>query len=247
MSTLAFDTATRATTVALCREGSAALEARDDPPTGARPRHATQLLPLAAQVLGDAEVGWPDIERIAVGVGPGSFTGLRIGIATARALAQARAIPLVGVPTLASLALGAWTAAGREGCGTVLALIDARRGEAFGAAWPVTGNGDDPAAGLARREAAVFGPRAMSAEALAEAVLALPGETLVVGDGAVPFRGVLERSGALIAGDDAELHRVSAQSHCLLARHLPEGDPESVLPEYLRAPDAELSRRRHEH
>ncbi len=244
MSTLAFDTATRATTVALCGRDGPVLEARDDPPAGERPRHAAQLLPLAARVLEAAGMRWADIERIAVGVGPGTFTGLRIGIATARALAQARAIPLVGVPTLASLALGAWATAQRAGCATVLALIDARRGEVFAAAWPVAGDGEDPAALLVRREAALFGPRPMGPETLAEAVRALGGDTLAVGDGAVPFRGVLERSGALIAGDGAELHQVSAQSHCLLARHLSAGDPESVLPEYLRAPDAEVSHRR---
>src|SRR5438270_483131 len=77
-------------------------------------------------------------DRIAVGVGPGTFTGLRIGLATARALAQARSIPLVGISTAASLALGAWAHARAEGCEAVLAVIDARRAEVFAAAWPVS-------------------------------------------------------------------------------------------------------------
>ena len=98
---LGIDTATPSTAVALWSpEG--AVERRDDPPPGARPSHASRLLELVEEV-----VDWDAVERIAVGVGPGGFTGLRIGIATARALAQARDLPLVGVSSLAALAAGA--------------------------------------------------------------------------------------------------------------------------------------------
>ena len=105
MNVLAFDTATPATTVALSGVGNVVYTARDDPPRGDRPGHATRLLPLATMVIDRAGIGWDGVDRIAVGVGPGTFTGLRIGIATARALARARGIPLVGVSTLQSLAL----------------------------------------------------------------------------------------------------------------------------------------------
>ena len=104
---LAFDTATRATTVALELADGELLEARDDPAPGERPRHAATLLPLADELLDRAGLGFADLELIAVGIGPGTFTGLRIGIATARALAQALSIPIVGVSTLQSLALNA--------------------------------------------------------------------------------------------------------------------------------------------
>ena len=96
-----------------------------------RPRHSELLLAeveAAAEALG----GWDEVERIAVGVGPGSFTGLRIGIATARALAQARSLPLAGVGSLDALAAG--IARSPAGPGRhALAVLDARRGQAFAA------------------------------------------------------------------------------------------------------------------
>ncbi|HEX2086509.1 MAG TPA: tRNA (adenosine(37)-N6)-threonylcarbamoyltransferase complex dimerization subunit type 1 TsaB, partial [Solirubrobacteraceae bacterium] len=87
MKLLAFDTATPSTAVALVAAGVRA-ERRHDPDPGERPGHAAQLLPLAARLLEDAGLAFRDLDRIAVGTGPGTFTGLRIGVATARALAQ---------------------------------------------------------------------------------------------------------------------------------------------------------------
>src|SRR5262249_39096387 len=89
VTVLAFDTATPATTVALSGVGDVVFTARHDPVPGERPGHATHLLGLVERVMTRAEVGWEGVDRIAVGVGPGTFTGLRIGIATARALARA--------------------------------------------------------------------------------------------------------------------------------------------------------------
>jgi tRNA threonylcarbamoyladenosine biosynthesis protein TsaB len=219
---LAFDTATRATAVAVDE-----LELRDDPPRGARPRHTTKLLPLIAEVMSRAGVGWEEIERIAVGVGPGTFTGLRIGVATARALARARGIPLVGVSTLESLA----TCARSEAAEVLLPVLDARRGEVFAAAWPESGATREP----------LLTPRAITPAALAELVPSLGRPALGIGEGAVEFRAVLERSGALIPDDHSELHRVAAKGHVQLARSLPPGDPDEIRPEYLRRPDAEIA------
>ena len=100
MILLALDTATPASVAGVLRADGAIVEARDDPPPGSRGDHAARLLPLAERALAEAGVAWERLERIAVGVGPGGFTGLRIGIATARALAQALALPLAGVGSL---------------------------------------------------------------------------------------------------------------------------------------------------
>jgi tRNA threonylcarbamoyladenosine biosynthesis protein TsaB len=225
---LAFDTATEATAVALCQEGGA-LEARDDPPPGTRPRHAGKLLGLIAELLERGNVGWSDLGRIAVGVGPGTFTGLRIGIATARGLARARDIPLVGVSTLRSLALNADAV---EGVDAVAAVIDARRGEVFAAAW---------SRGAGR---SLLAPQALAPSELVRELDALgAGRVLAIGSGAIEFRQVLERSAAEVPENASGLHRVTAINHCRLAPDLRAGDPDQVGPEYLRLPDAEIALR----
>jgi len=241
---LAFDTATRATSVALVDDPqSLSAEARDDPEPGLRPRHTTRLMSLIVEVLDRAGTGWAEVERIAVGVGPGTFTGLRIGVATARALARAHAIPLMGVSTLESLALGASGPAGHgsaacaaERAEVLLAVLDARRKEVYAAAWPAS----RPAQGRWRP---LLEPRAAAPEALAEATRQLGTTVMAVGDGAVEFRRVLEREGFAIPEDGSDLHRVSAINHCRLAGACADTGSGEVLPEYLRLPDAELTRR----
>ena len=149
MRVLGLDTATSATAVGLLELAAdgrelTAIERRDDPPPRTRPRHTSALLALAIDALDEAGVGWDDLDLLAVGTGPGTFTGLRIGISTARALARARELPIVGVSTLRSLASGAAAAAQAQDR-LALAVLDARRGEVFAAGWA------DPGACRARR------------------------------------------------------------------------------------------------
>lgn len=219
MRILALDTATPATVAALLDTTTGlALEARDDPPAGARPSHASRLLGLVEQVLAEAGGGWEAIDRIAVGVGPGTFTGLRIGVASAQALARGRNLPLVPIMTLDSLALAAAEPAQARGR-LPLAVIDARRGEAF-------------AAGPALE------PRVLAPAELA----AIAAGRMAVGDGAIKFRGVLEAAGAAVPEDAVALHRVSALWHCRLAEAATPQPLRTVQPQYLRVPDAELNR-----
>jgi len=253
MRVLAFDTATGATTVALADPAAGLeLELRDDPPPGQRPGHATRLLPMIADLFARADAGWEAVDRIAVGIGPGTFTGLRIGIATARALAWALEIPLTGVSSLQALAAGARPAGadgdgadgdGADGDGAdgdggrvVLAAIDARRGELFAAAWRGPHRKLDPCA---------LRPEAI-ASALAPLAAADGSAPLAIGDGALRFREQLELAGAEVPPQESRLHRISAINHCRLATGLPAASPTEVEPAYLRAPDAEIAdRERH--
>jgi tRNA threonylcarbamoyladenosine biosynthesis protein TsaB len=196
------DTSTSAVSVAAGEH-----ERHDEPD---RPRHAQTLLPLLEQALADAGGTWEDVERICVGTGPGGFTGLRLGIATARALAQARDVPLVGVSSLEALALGAESP-------DVLAVIDARRGEVFAARY--------------RDGVCVMEPAALAPSAL-------PAAPLAVGDGAVRFREELERAGVAVPADGSRAHRVSALMICRLGRAREPVDRDALLPDYRREPDA---------
>jgi tRNA threonylcarbamoyladenosine biosynthesis protein TsaB len=240
MSVLAFDTATRATAVALCGPGPEASEARDDPPQRERPRHATRLMPLIVELLEAAETDWTDLDRIAVGIGPGTFTGLRIGIATARGLALACGLPLVGVSTLRSLADGGAAHALGDRVRTVAAILDARRGEAYAAAWSASREGSSlTVAG----EAPSLTPGAYAPDGLADRLGSLPSPILAVGEGAVEFRVILERAGVVVPEPDCTVHRISAIHHCRLAAGLIATTPDDVQPDYLRVPDAEIARR----
>jgi tRNA threonylcarbamoyladenosine biosynthesis protein TsaB len=218
---LGLDTSTPATAVAVWAPDGPAVECRDDPAPGARPGHAARLLVLVEAAFREAGAGWEDIERIAAGVGPGGFTGLRLGVATARALAQARDLPLVGVSSLEALARGTTAAPGDS----VLAVIDARRREVFAAGW--------------RDGKRWLDPLAIAPAALAERVT--PG-TLAIGDGAVKFRAELERAGAQVPADDSPAHRVSALEVCRLGATAEPADRDALLPDYRREPDAKPPR-----
>jgi tRNA threonylcarbamoyladenosine biosynthesis protein TsaB len=246
MTILALDTATRATSVAISLPSVEGFEARDDPPSGQRPRHTTRLLPMIAELFERGGVDWEDIDLLAVGVGPGSFTGLRVGVATARALAQARGIPLVGVSTLQSLAVNALSCGDCAGTDVVLSVLDARRGEAFAATWRLGDLGralgdDSRSAPSTDPIHASVAPTAVGPGALGELVSQIGPSTLAIGEGAMEFREVLERSGASVPEDASELHRVTAINHCRLARQIPGGDLADVRPAYLRRPDAEIA------
>lgn len=222
---LGLDTATPATVVAVLRGDGVAFEARHDPEPGERPGHATRLLGLVDDVLAAAEVELADVGRIAVGVGPGSFTGLRIGIASARGLAQGTGAELVGVSTLRALAENA-PLAGRP----VLAAIDARRGEVFAAAW--------------MGETEMMAPAALAPDALASAISEMEeAPPLAIGDGALRFREDLEPAGAQIPPDGDPLHRVSARHVCRLGAGAEPAGIDAVVPDYLRPPDAEVRTR----
>jgi tRNA threonylcarbamoyladenosine biosynthesis protein TsaB len=217
VNVLGFDTSTAATSVCVVR-GEAAFERLPEP--GALfgpPAHAEELMPAIAEAMAEAQLAFPELDAIAVGVGPGTFTGLRIGVATARGLAGSAGIELRPVSSLAALGEGI------DG-DPALPLIDAKRGEVFAALYE----------GGERR----FGPLAATPEEVASQVHEAGLSPLAAGDGSVRFRGVLEAAGIPVEPEGSRAHVVSAQQICRLAAAVPPTPPEAVLPEYVRLPDA---------
>jgi tRNA threonylcarbamoyladenosine biosynthesis protein TsaB len=215
---LGMDTSTAATAACVLR-GDEAFEVAPEPAAlSARPAHASELMPAVATVMEQASVGYSDLDAIAVGVGPGTFTGLRIGIATARGLASANGLPLKPVSSLAALAAGI-------DAELRLPVIDAKRGEVFAALYTPGGERH-------------WGPLALRPEELAERATADGATPLAAGDGSVRFRRVLEAAGIRVAPDDSGSHVVRALHVCRLAAGVPGVAPQAVLPDYLRAPDA---------
>jgi tRNA threonylcarbamoyladenosine biosynthesis protein TsaB len=239
------DTSTAASAACVLRADGEVFEVAPDPAAlAARPAHARELMPAVAAVMERAGLGYGDLEAIAVGVGPGTFTGLRIGIATARALASANGLQVRPVSSLAALAAGMQAEAGATGAEagatgspSLLAVIDAKRGEVFAAEY---------APGGGRR----WGPLALRPEELArrageraagrspEPAGAASRPILAAGDGSIRFRGVLEAAGISVMPDESRAHVVRALHVCRLAVGVPGVAPQAVLPDYLRAPDA---------
>jgi tRNA threonylcarbamoyladenosine biosynthesis protein TsaB len=222
---LGFDTSTADTSVAVLDGPATVHEVTIGPDPGGRPAHGRALLPLIERAVGEAG-GWELIESIAVGLGPGSFTGLRIGVSTARALAQARGITTAGVPSTTALTAAIAErpeSAGRDRVG----VIDARRGEIFAAVDRGHGAGEP-----------IVSPPPGLVEALGGGLTS----PLAVGDGAVRFRSEIEALGIEVCDDGDPAHRPSARQICLLGAKMDQGEwwsASELTPMYLRRPDAE--------
>lgn len=220
MNVLGFDTSTAATSVCLLRDDGKAFERipTEEELLGP-PGHARELLPSVQHVMTEAELRYSDLGAVAVGVGPGTFTGVRIGVTTARALAHAEDIPVHPVSSLAALAQGIHAE-------HRLPLIDAKRGELFAALY----RGDDE----------LWPPFATAPGALVERVREAAVSAVTGGDGSLRFRKELEAGG--IGVGPAAAHAVRGLHICRLAALVPAVPPEAVVPNYLRDPDAKPQR-----
>jgi tRNA threonylcarbamoyladenosine biosynthesis protein TsaB len=219
VNVLGIDTATPASAACVLRSDGESFEAE---PAAERllerPGHASELMPAVVDCLERSGLAWEELDAVAVGVGPGTFTGLRIGVTTARALASAHGLELRPVSSLAALAWGI------EGASR-LAAIDARRGEVFTALY----DGGEQ----------VWEPFAAPPDELAERLRESGLTPLAAGDGAVRFRDVLEAAGADVPPDGSRAHVVRGMAVCKLAETVDPKPVEAVIPDYLRLPDAQ--------
>jgi tRNA threonylcarbamoyladenosine biosynthesis protein TsaB len=228
MAVVGFDTATDDTAVCATRGGEVLHEELLGLAADGSPRHSTALLAEIERAAAAAG-GWDSVGRIAVGLGPGSFVGIRIGVATARGLAASTGLPVTGICTLDALgrALGGMAGPERDH----LAVIDARRGEVFAALYAPSGE-------------RLWEPLVAPPAELAERVAELPVALLAAGSGAVRFRDELAIRDVDVPEDADPVHRVAARHVCALAEAAPDRGEGHLEPIYLRAPDAERWRER---
>lgn len=221
MLLLALDTATFVASVAVARDGAilAAGDAHAD-------THSEQLLPLVDELLRRAGVTTADLDGIACGAGPGSFTGLRIGLATAKGLGFALERPLLLVSSLAALAAG-----GVTGDALILAVLDAKKREVY--------------AGLFEADLTLLGAEVVLPPArLCDHVRALAAgrEVVVVGDGAAAYPEAAAACGRVLG--DARRTPDARAIALLAARRLAAGsidDLAMAAPSYIRASEAEIA------
>jgi len=229
---LAADTSTAANSVALCRGEDILVESVVE---GGR-LHSERLIPTIDWLLREAGLTLPQIDLLAISIGPGSFTGLRIGAATWKGLALANGLPLIGVPTLDALT----RLAPFPPPGYLAAVLDARMKEVYAAVYEFEGS--------ARR--CVVDPCACAPEALMDAVESLPGfdpDGLgLLGDGASLYRDVFGARwpGAAIAPPGLGVPRASAVAREALALRAAGVSEDAALvnPVYLRKSQAEINR-----
>jgi tRNA threonylcarbamoyladenosine biosynthesis protein TsaB len=222
---LALDTTTRAGSAAVVRDGRVVVERAGD----AAQTHGQRLPRELMLVLERAGAALADVELFAVAAGPGSFTGLRVGIATVQGLAMARDRLVVPVSVLDALARTA-----RDGARRVAAWMDAQRGEVFAALY------------AADARALLIEPSSLPPEETLRSWQATgtldSAETLFVGDGAMRYRDVIHRMlpSADVAPDSPPLAGIVG----LIAAEQPSRAvlPHAVVPIYIRRSDAELAR-----
>ncbi len=227
MAVVGFDTATADTAAGATRGGSVLVEELIGPGVDG-PRHSMALL-AEVERAATAAGGWEEVGILAVGLGPGSFVGIRIAISTARGLAASTGLPVVGVCTLDALARGLREESGGER--ECLAVLDARRGEAFAALYAPGGK-------------RIWDPFVAAPADLAARLEERPQAALAGGPGAVRFRQELTSRGADIPDDPDPVHRLGARHVCALAEVAPSGSDGALEPIYLRPPDAERWRDR---
>lgn len=223
MLLLAFETSAKACSVALWRDGSLLGESYQN--TGLT--HSQTLMLMAQELVESCALTPGQIEAVAVAAGPGSFTGVRIGVAAAKGFAWGKELPCYGVSTLEAMALGLGL---HNGC--IAAVMDARRSQVYNALFRVTD-------GVLTR---ITPDRAISLEELAQEIEDLEEACYLVGDGS-------RLTHAAIAGTilppEHRLHQRASGVAMAAQRLIDAGDPgdaAGLVPNYLRLSQAERVR-----
>ena len=223
MLILAFESSARAASAALVKDGR--LISQYSQCSGLT--HSRTLLPMGEDMLKNAEMKLSDVDLLAVAHGPGSFTGIRIGVSMVKGLAWAAEKACVGVSTLEALA---WhgVAAG----GYVCPVMDARRSQVYNAIFKIEDG----------RPVRVTEDRPIALSELAEEIRALNAPMFLVGDGAELTEKFLREQGLACTVAPENLRWQSAWGVAMAAMDKEPGDADSLLPVYLRLSQAERER-----
>jgi tRNA threonylcarbamoyl adenosine modification protein YeaZ len=221
VTTLAFDTATPRPSLAVVQDGSTRAELDLGPVEGGGRR----VLEAVHAVLGHAGMGIEDVDRIVVGVGPGGFTGIRIGVATALGLGHALGIPVTGASSLEALALG--LARRRPDAELLAPAIDARRSEVFGAVYRISDGLEE-----------LVAPHAAPAASFAATAARHGADVAFAGTGVLVYGEAFGRGDGAVRDEDAADY---PQALDLVAR-VDAGGGLPARPVYCRLPDAEEKR-----
>lgn len=223
MLILAFESSAKAASAALVKDGK--LISQYSQCSGLT--HSRTLLPMGEDMLKNAELKLSDVELIAVAHGPGSFTGIRIGVSMVKGLAWAADKPCVGVSTLEALA---WHGVALGGY--VCPVMDARRNQVYNAIFRIE-NG---------RPVRVTEDRPIALSELAEEIRALGAPMFLVGDGAELSEKYLTAQGLACTVAPENLRWQSAWGVAMAAMDKEPGTADSLLPVYLRLSQAERER-----
>ena len=227
MLILAFESSAKAASVALVKDGE--LISQYSQCTALT--HSRTLLPMAEDMLKNAELSMADVDMIAVAHGPGSFTGIRIGVSTVKGLAWAADKPCVGVSTLDAMA---WQ--GLSVGGYICPVMDARRNQVYNALFYANH-------GVLER---IREDRAISLSDLAEELKALDGPIFLVGDGSNLTCNTLQDAiPTLVLPPEHRMHQRASGVALAAARKIAAGEPgdgAALTPNYLRLSQAERER-----
>jgi tRNA threonylcarbamoyladenosine biosynthesis protein TsaB len=225
---LSIDTATPCSSVALTQGTRKNGKVVASLGLSSRTTHSRRLLAIIDYLMRETEVDWASVEAIAVSLGPGSFTGLRIGMATAKGLAFGADIPMIGISTLDGLA---------SKCAPsprICSVLDARKNEVYAAFYRTDGEGLTVLSDV---------PMVISPEKLAECIT---DSVVMVGDGVNVYGSVWKSLlGGRVMFAPSHLHQPGAAALGFIGKErLQAGDvltAEEAVPAYIRASDAELN------
>ena len=227
MKILAFETSAKAGSVALLEDDKLLAESYQN--TGLT--HSQTLMSMAQDLLKSAGLTPQDVQAVAVAAGPGSFTGVRIGVAAAKGFAWGGELPCYGVSTLEAMAksLGAWD-------GTVACVMDARRSQVYNAQFEAN-------AGVLTR---VCDDRAISLEELGQELQNAKKPIFLVGDGSLLCYNTLKEAvPGLVLPPEHRMHQRAAGVGLAAWEQIQKGEPgdgKTLEPNYLRLSQAERER-----